>query len=135
MVYVFLIGRILFALLFLVKSIEHFFPSMMDHASSMGVPLPFITVPVFGVLALLGGLSILLGYKAKIGAWLLVIFLLPVTFLMHPFWKASDSFSSMMHQYCFWKNLALLGASLMIAYAGSGPISIDGCCTCSKKRK
>jgi putative oxidoreductase len=128
MVYVFLLGRILFSLIFLVKSVEHFSHSMVMHARDMGVPLPEALVPIFGLLALIGGLSILLGYKAKIGAWLLVLFLIPVTFMMHPFWKASDFYSSMMHQYCFWKNLSLLGVTLMLAYAGSGPLSVDRCC-------
>lgn len=128
MVYIFLLGRILFSLVFLVKSLEHFFHPMVKHAGDMGVPLPEAVVPIFGLLALVGGLSILLGYKAKIGAWLLVIFLIPVTFMMHPFWRASDFYSSMMHQYCFWKNLSLLGVTLMLAYTGSGPLSIDRCC-------
>lgn len=134
MVYVFIIGRILFSLIFLVKSIEHFFPSMIDHAETMNVPAPSLFVPIFGILAFLGGLSILLGYKAKIGGWLLVIFLIPVTFLMHPFWNAPDNFSWMMHHYCFWKNLALLGTSLMIAYTGSGPMSLDSYCKRYKKK-
>ena len=82
-------------------------------------------VPVGGVIAFLGGLSILLGYKAKIGAWLLIIFLVPTTFMMHKFWLSEDFFSNMMHQYCFFKNASLLGAALMIACVGSGPLSLD----------
>lgn len=128
-----MIGRILFALVFLIKSIELFFPAMINHAATMSVPVPVFTVPLFGVIALLGGLSILLGYKAKIGAWLIVVFLLPVTLMMHPFWHARDFFTSMMHQYCFLKNFALLGVALMIAYMGSGPISLEGCCTHKRK--
>jgi putative oxidoreductase len=91
----------------------------------MGVPAASVLVPLSGIIALLGGLSILLGYKAKIGAWLLVIFLVPTAFMMHKFWAAEDGFASMMQHYCFMKNMSLLGASLMIAYFGSGPLSLS----------
>jgi len=43
-----------------------------------------------GVISLVGGLSILLGYRAKIGAWLIVVFLLIVTPIMHKFWGLTD---------------------------------------------
>ena len=125
MKYIFLLGRILFSSIFLIKSLEHFSIKMMDHATGMGVPMAPILVPISGIIALLGGLSILLGYKAKIGAWLLVIFLLPTTLMMHKFWLTDDFFANMMHQLCFIKNASLLGAALMITYLGSGPMSLD----------
>lgn len=125
MKYIFLLGRILFSAIFIIKSFCHFSPKMMDHAVEMGVPAASILVPVSGILALLGGLSILLGYKAKVGAWLLVIFLFPVTVVMHRFWDTKDFFANMMHHYCFFKNMSLLGAALMISYFGSGPMSLD----------
>ena len=125
MKYIFLFGRILFSSIFLIKSLEHFSPKMIDRVASMGVPMASILVPIAGIIAFLGGLSILLGYKAKLGAWLLVIFLLPTTFIVHKFWDSKDFFTNMMHQYCFFKNISLLGAALMISYFGSGPLSLD----------
>jgi putative oxidoreductase len=124
MKYIFVLGRVLFSAVFILKSLDHFCPRMVDHAASMGVPLAPLLVPVAGVIALLGGLSVLFGYKAKGGAWLLVIFLLPTTFFMHPFWQSGSAFSAMMQHYCFWKNISLLGTALMIAYFGSGPLSL-----------
>ncbi len=123
--YVALFGRILFASIFILKPLEHFSKAMMDHASSMGVPLSEWLVPLAGLLAFLGGVSILLGYKAKIGAWFLVAFLIPTTFFMHRFWDTEGLSSTMLQQYCFMKNISLLGASLMIAYFGSGPLSLS----------
>lgn len=123
--YVFLLGRVLFSSIFLIKSLEHFSQGMIGRAANMGVPMASLLVPIAGIIAFLGGLSILLGYRAKVGAWLLVIFLLPTTFMIHNFWVSTDFFSNMMHQYCFFKNLSLLGAALMIAYFGSGPLSLD----------
>ena len=78
MKYLVLLGRILFSAIFIVKPIEHMCPRMMEEAMKMSVPFPSITVPLFGLLALLGGLSILLGFRAKIGAILLVIFLIEI---------------------------------------------------------
>ena len=125
MKYVFLLGRILFSFIFLMKSLEHFSGDMITHAALMGVPMAYFLVPFSGLIALLGGLSILLGYRAKIGAWILIAFLVPTTCIMHKFWLAEDLFSNMMHHYCFFKNLSILGACLMITYLGSGPLSLD----------
>lgn len=120
-----LIGRILFSLIFIIKSFGHFAEGQIAMAEAAGIPLPQVMVPIAGIIALLGGLSILFGYKAKAGAWLLVIFLIPTAFAMHQFWQQEDPFAIMMQHYCFWKNVSMLGAALMIAYFGSGPMSLD----------
>jgi len=69
----------LFALIFLMSGPMHFSGQTIAYAASQGVPLPSILVPFSGLLALVGGLSILLGYRAKIGAWLIAVFLVGVT--------------------------------------------------------
>lgn len=118
-----LLGRILFSSTFIIKGLHHFSTVGMEHAATRDVP-PAV-VPIAGLLALLGGVSILFGYKARIGAWLLVLFLLPTTFMMHPFWNSQDFYSATMEQLCFMKNLSLLGGALLIAHFGSGPMSWD----------
>lgn len=120
-----LIGRILFAALFLMAAPNHFTNGAVQYAASQGVPLAAVLVPISGILALLGGLSLLLGLKANWGAWLLVLFLLPVTFFMHRFWTATDPSAAQLQQIMFMKNLAMVGASLLVAYFGSGPLSVD----------
>jgi putative oxidoreductase len=77
------------------------------------------------VIALVGGLSILLGYKAKYGAWLIVLFLAPVSFMMHNFWTYTDPMQMQMQMVMFMKNMSMLGAALLIAHFGSGPLSLD----------
>jgi putative oxidoreductase len=123
--YLVLLGRILFAAIFIGSGISHFSGSSISYAAGHGVTMASFLVPLTGALALIGGISVLLGYKARIGAWLLVIFLLPVTFMMHQFWKVGDPASAMMQHAMFMKNLALIGASLLIAYFGSGPMSLS----------
>src|SRR5437870_7054659 len=68
----------------------HFSAGYIGYAAQAGVPAPGLLVPLSGVIATLGGLSITLGYKAKIGAWLIVLFLVPVTLKMHNFWAVTD---------------------------------------------
>ena len=84
-----------------------------------------ILVPISGIMALLGALSIMLGYKAKIGAWLLVLFLVPVTLTMHNWWQISDPMAQMTQHIMFNKNISMLGAALLLTYFGSGPMSVD----------
>jgi putative oxidoreductase len=104
---------------------HHFSAQLVAYADAAHVPLASIAVPLSGIIAGLGGLSIVLGYKAKWGAWLLVLFLVPVTLMMHNFWAASDAMTAQMQTAMFIKNTALLGTALMISYFGSGPLSLD----------
>ena len=78
-----------------------------------------------GLLALAGALSILLGYRAKIGAWLLVLFLVPVTLAMHNFWAVHDPMMMQIQMGMFMKNVSILGGALLIAHFGAGPLSLD----------
>ena len=119
-----LIGRLLFALIFLMAGATHFLSQTIAFAASQGVPLASALVPLAGVIALLGGLSILLGYRAKIGGWLIVLFLLGVTPL-HKFWGISDPMMQQIQMTMFMKNLAMLGGALLITQLGTGPWSLD----------
>jgi len=94
-------------------------------ATASRVPAPGVLVPIAGLIALAGALSVLLGYRAKQGAWLLVVFLIPVTLYMHKFWGLTDPMMVQMQQAHFLKNVGLLGGALLIAYFGSGPLSLD----------
>lgn len=120
-----LIGRILFSLIFLRAGPSHFSKGSIDYAASQGVPAASFIVPFSGVIALLGALSIILGFRARWGAWLIVLFLVPVTLMMHDFWTISDPMMRQMQMSMFMKNLAMLGGALIITYFGSGPLSVD----------
>ncbi len=125
MKYLVLLGRILYTAIFLMSGPGHFTEKSIAYAAAQGVPLASLAVPFSGILAILGGLSILLGYKAKYGAWLLVLFLIPVTLMMHRFWGVADPMTAMMQQVNFMKNMSMAGAALLIAQLGSGPLSLD----------
>lgn len=119
-----LLGRILFSFYFLYFCINHFNGQDLAYATAVHLPAAKILVPCAGALILLGGLSILFGYKAKLGALLIVIFLVPVTFTMHQFWAATGAAHGAQLQN-FLRNMCLLGAALLITQFGAGPWSID----------
>lgn len=120
-----LLGRFLFALIFLMAGPMHFSSQDIGYAASQGIPLASITVPLTGVIAFLGGLSILLGYRARLGAWLIVLFLAGVTPMMHNFWAVTDPMMHQIQLVMFLKNVSMLGAALFITQVGSGPWSLD----------
>lgn len=124
--YFVLLGRILFAAIFIISGPENFSPKAVAYAVAQGVPLAQIAVPVAGLLAIAGGLSVLLGFRARIGGWLLVLFLVPVTVMMHRFWAVSDPAAAQIQFIMFLKNVSMLGGALLIAHFGSGPLSLDG---------
>ncbi|HEX9705332.1 MAG TPA: DoxX family protein [Gemmatimonadales bacterium] len=123
--YVVPLGRLLYVVLFLMTPLAHFSPQAAAYAAQQGVPLAGVLVPLSGVIAFAGGVSVLLGYKAKIGAWLLVLFLVPVTLMMHKFWGVTDPMMAQMQQGMFLKNVSMLGAALLITHFGAGPVSMD----------
>jgi putative oxidoreductase len=119
------IARVLFAVIFITAAPRHFTQEAIQHATDLGVPLAQLLVPVSGVMALAGGLSIALGWKARWGAWTLAAFLTPVTAMMHAFWRQTDPTVFHVQQAMFMKNLSMLGAALLLTQFGAGRISID----------
>jgi putative oxidoreductase len=119
------IGRLLFAAIFLLSVPSHFSQATYDHAAQAGLPMANVLVPLSGLLELVGALSLLLGYHARIGALLLALFLVPVTLVIHKFWGISEPMQAQMQQIHFMKNVALLGATFVLMYFGAGPISMD----------
>lgn len=120
-----LLGRLFFALIFLIAAPNHFRSQTIAYAASQGVPQASVAVPLSGVLALVGGFSILLGYRARIGAWLIALFLVGVTPMLHNFWAVSDPMMHQMQMIMFMKNLSMLGGALLISQLGPGPWSLD----------
>lgn len=124
-----LFGRILFGAYFIYNGLNHLFfgtEALAGYAAARGVAAPRVMVYVSGVLLLLGGLSLLLGAWPNWGIVLLLVFLIPVSFAMHPFWaetgeaRANDLIN-------FTKNMALVGALLMFyAIPRPWPFSVGG---------
>jgi putative oxidoreductase len=120
------IGRALFALIFVMSMFGHFSSGAIAQATAHGVPLASLVVPLTGIVAGIGGVLVMVGYRARFGAFLLLLFLVPVTLIMHRFWGVADPQLAMMQQAMFMKNTSMIGAAMLVMYWGSGPYSLDG---------
>jgi putative oxidoreductase len=130
--YAALAGRQLFSIIFIVASAAHFRPATVEYAAQHGVLLPGLLVPLSGIIALIGGLSVLFGYRTLLGAWLLVIFLVPVTLVMHNFWAVCDPIAFQVERGLFLRNITMLGGALLIGYFGADALSLDALLTARK---
>ena len=117
---VFLVGRILFGLLFVSSGfMAHLGEggrAGREYARSLGAPSPDLLVPLSGITIIVGGLMVALGIWADLGALLIIGFLVGITPIMHAFWKIDDPQMKAIQSAMFFKNTALLGAALIIFY-------------------
>jgi putative oxidoreductase len=124
-----LIGRILFALLFISSGVMGHLVAraqLAGYAASKGFPMAGPAVVVSGIGIILGGIGIAAGIWADISALGIAVFLFFTTFFIHSFWKETDQMARMTDMTQFQKDLALLGAALVFfaitAYGGDfGP--------------
>jgi putative oxidoreductase len=117
----FLMGRILLSAIFLMSGLGKLtnFTGTQQYMANYGMPMTKFFLICAIILEIGGGLSILLGYRAKWGALALVIFLIPATLIFH------TRFSDQIQMIMFMKNLAIMGGLVLIATQGAGPLSID----------
>ena len=111
-----IVGRILFALIFINSGFAHFSQreAMTGYAQFKKVPAAKLAVPLTGLMILLGGISMVLGIWMDLGALLLAIFLIFSAFMMHNFWTIDDATQKMNETVAFFKNLSMAGAALII---------------------
>jgi putative oxidoreductase len=112
----FMLGRVLFGGFFLYSGIHHFQQREMvsQYAKAKNVPLPDVAVMSTGAALILGGTSILMGVKPKLGGLAVVGFLAGVSPIMHDFWKLEDPNQRMNEMVNFTKNMALLGGAIAL---------------------
>ena len=113
---VLVIGRVLFALIFINSGIAHLtkLEAMAGYAKYKKIPAAKESVIVSGVTILVGGLYIALGIYADLGALLIAAFLIPTSFLMHAFWKETDATAKQNETIAFFKNFSMAGAAIII---------------------
>ena len=113
------LGQLIYGGFFAYNGVNHFQhqETMAQYADSKGVPSPQTAVLGSGALLLLGGLSVLTGYKPRAGLAMIAAFLIGATPAMHAFWTIADPQQRMGEQVNFLKNLALLGSVLMLMRA------------------
>jgi uncharacterized membrane protein YphA (DoxX/SURF4 family) len=123
-----LLGRIIFGGFFIMSGINHFtnVKTMAGYSASKNIPAPSVAVVGSGVMLVVGGLSVVLGFLPILGLLLLILFLVPTSFLMHNFWTVQDPQFRAAEQINFLKNMALTGAALALMYGATNwPLAIS----------
>lgn len=112
----FIVGRVLFAGFFLYYAYKHLVEHkyLAGYAAMKGVPMPTVSVVLTGLVLLFGGASILFAWNMAYGLSALLVFLVPTTLTMHQFWKETDPTMKANEQIAFLKNMALIGATIMM---------------------
>ena len=113
---VLVIGRILFALIFVTSGIAHFakLEAMTGYAQYKKLPAAKLGVLISGLFFLLGGIYIAAGFWVDLGALLLAITLILAAVIFHNFWKETDPTAKQNEMIAFNKDIALAGASLIL---------------------
>lgn len=121
-----LAGRLLISTIFIFSGLSKIpgHAAMAGFAASKGLPAADLAIWLAAAVEILGGLSILSGFQARIGAWVLFLFLIPTSVVFHNFW-AMQGMEKMDNQAHFFKNIAIMGGLLFVATFGAGAYSID----------
>lgn len=121
-----LAGRILIALIFLISGLGKItgFSATAGWMAGKGLPMAEALLALTIVIEIGAALMIIAGYKARLGALALFLWMIPVTFLFHNFW-AVPAAEQQVQQIMFLKNLGLMGGMLFLMAFGSGPMSLD----------
>ena len=116
-----LIGRILLVLIFLQSGIGKIanFQGTAEYMAKFGMPYTnfFLIGAIF--IELVGSITVITGYYARLGAFLLVIFMIPTTLIFH------TNFTDPMQQIQFMKNISMFGGLLVLLMVGAGRISLN----------
>ena len=121
------VGRVLLSGIFLLSAVGNKIPNFEEVAKmmgSVGVPAPRFLLAGAIAFLIVGSVSLVLGLWARIGAGLLLVFLVLATYYFHAFWKLEGQ-EAAMQQIQFMKNAALMGAMLFVMANGPGRFSLD----------
>ena len=130
-----LMGRLLISLIFLwggISKLLHWEASI-QFVVANELPMAWLVAIASCLVQLLGGISLLLGFKVRWGAGLLFIMLIPVSFYLHDFW-AFEGIDAHIQKLYFMKNLAIMGGLLYVISCGAGNCALDKSCSSCKSQ-
>jgi len=122
------LGRLMIATIFLMSAVGNKIPKFNDVAGYMaseGVPMPQVMLAGAIVFLIVGSVSVIFGFKARIGAGLLLVFLILATYFFHDFWAYENAAEKQQQMIAFMKNLSLMGTMTFLIFNGSGAMSLD----------
>lgn len=119
-------GRILISVIFLISGFFKVagYSQVVGYAAAVGLPAPGVAIAIAAFLELACGLAILAGFQTRLAAWLLFLYLIPVTIVFHNFWKVQGA-EQQTQMINFLKNFAIMGGLLILAVNGAGAYSAD----------
>ena len=121
-----LIGRLLIAALFIIFGIRKVlaFGFYAGYFAKLAFPAPEVMVVLGLLVEIVGGSLLAIGWKTRWAAWALIAFTVIATFMAHRYWEF-DGAQYAAQMINFWKNVTIVGALMMVASFGPGPISVD----------
>ncbi|MFZ0580851.1 MAG: DoxX family protein [Candidatus Acidiferrales bacterium] len=119
-------GRIFLSVMFLISGVFKVaaYSQIVGYATATHLPAPGVAIALAAVVELACGLAVLAGFKTRIVAWVLFLYLIPVTFFFHNFWAAQGA-AQQTQMINFLKNAAIMGGLLVLAVNGAGSYSAD----------
>ena len=129
-----LLGRIALSAVFIIPGFIKIagWDGYVQYMTAKGMTMVPLFLGLAILIEILGGLALFFGFKTRIVAALLLLYLIPVTGIFHDFWNGDDP--NKMQLFNFLKNLAIIGGLFYVTTIGAGRFSIDWCCT-SKEEK
>jgi putative oxidoreductase len=121
-----LAGRILISVMFLISGFFKVggYAQIVGYATAVHLPAPGVAIALAAAVELACGLAILAGFKTRFAAWLLFLYLIPVTYFFHNFWAVQGQ-EQQTQMVNFLKNAAIMGGLLVLAVHGAGAYSAD----------
>jgi putative oxidoreductase len=121
-----LAGRILISVIFLISGFFKVggYAQLVGYATAVHLPMPGVAIAAAAAVELACGLAILAGFKTRFVAWLLFLYLIPVTYVFHNFWAVQGQ-EQQTQMVNFLKNIAIMGGLLVLSVNGAGAYSAD----------
>jgi putative oxidoreductase len=121
-----LVGRIMLAYIFVLSGYGKIvgFAGTAGYMAKYGMPMVEVLLVATIAIELVGGLMLVVGWKARWAALAIFLFMIPTTLIFHAFW-ASPQDQVMMQTIQFQKNLAIMGGMLFVFFCGPGRLSLD----------
>ncbi len=120
------LGRVALALIFILSAVGKLqdWQGTLQMMTDRGLPMPDALLSIAVGLELVGGVLVVLGLYARWGAVVLLLFLVPVSVIMHNFWAVPED-QARMQMINFMKNVSISGGLVFLLAMGPGPLSID----------
>ena len=121
-----LVARILLALMFILSGTGKLgnLAGTAGYIASAGLPAASLLALLVGLLEVVAGIALVIGFQARWAALALGLFTLLASVLFHAYWSAPAD-KAYIQQLMFMKNLAVAGGMFFVAALGAGPFSVD----------